>query len=343
MYLSAADSILPAIRRTRTFLFRPFRFGTYLKLCLVALVTEGLGGNSSFSHVGRTERTTTTQTTTVGPPFHFVHPAWFAALLVLMLVVVLISLLVFYLITRLRFAYFHCLVRNTREIAPGWHLYRFQAGRFFLLNIVVGLCFLLLMGIAAVPFIGGFTRLFHEMQAGAHPGVGAILALVLPMIPIILLFVFAGIAADIILRDFMLPHYALENATAGQAWAGVWERIGAQKGSFLAYALLRIVLPIIGMIVLFAILVIPGIIFVALVAMVEVGIHTTFADAGAVRILLMALVGLISAFVAILVGICFGGPLSTATREYAIIFYGGRYQPLGDLLYPPKPATPASA
>ena len=28
--ISAADAISPAIQRTRTFLFRPFRLGTYL-------------------------------------------------------------------------------------------------------------------------------------------------------------------------------------------------------------------------------------------------------------------------------------------------------------------------
>lgn len=360
MYLSAAEAISPAIRRTRTFLFQPFRLGSYLKLCLVALITEGLGGNGNFTRIGHAHRTTT-QTTiyqgglsqgglsqggldpgalTAAPILHF-RPEWIAAAAVFAVVGLVVGLLIFYLITRLRFAYFHCLVHNTRAIAPGWNLYGSQAGRFFWLNIVVALCFLVLMGIAAVPFIGGFTRLFHETQAGRHPDIGSILALVLPLIPLILLFVLAGIAADIILRDFMLPHYALENATAGQAWAGVWDRIAAQKASFFGYALLRIVLPIIGMIVLFAILVIPGVIYVAVVAMVEVGIHTTFAGSAGARILLMGLVGFISFLVALVVGIGFGGPLSTATREYAIIFYGGRYQPLGDILFPP-PATPAS-
>jgi len=29
------------------------------------------------------------------------------------------------------FAYFHCLIHNTKEIRPGWRLYRTQATRFF--------------------------------------------------------------------------------------------------------------------------------------------------------------------------------------------------------------------
>ena len=38
--LSAAQAISPAIERTKQFLFRPFRLGRFLKLTLVALLTD---------------------------------------------------------------------------------------------------------------------------------------------------------------------------------------------------------------------------------------------------------------------------------------------------------------
>ena len=44
--------------------------------------------------------------------------------------------------------------------------------------------------------------------------------------------------------------------------------------------------------------------------------------------------GVIAFGFALLASICIGGPLSTGTREYALIFYGGRYKALGDILYP---------
>jgi hypothetical protein len=335
MYLSAAESILPALQRTRAFLFRPFRLGTYFKLCLVALITEGLGGNSHFSHPSGGGHSHQPQFP--GSP-HF-NPAWIPAIIAIVLVTIAVSFVLFYLITRLRFAYFHCLVHNVREIRPGWHLYRAQAARFFWLNIVVGLCFLLAILVLALPFVSGFWRIAQDMRAGVQPHVGAIIALVLPIIPLILLLLLAAFVTDIVLRDFMLPHYALENATAGHAWAAVWARIRPQKGPFFVYALLRIVLPIIGVIVLFAVLIIPGIVFVAIVAMLEVGIHSALGGAGTP---LMILIGVVSFLIAFVVGVCFGGPLSTATREYALIFYGGRYQSLGDILFPPVAATPAA-
>ena len=51
--ISAVDSVAPAIERTKEFLFRPFKWSTYLKLGLVAIITEGLGSNfhSSSPHV----------------------------------------------------------------------------------------------------------------------------------------------------------------------------------------------------------------------------------------------------------------------------------------------------
>jgi hypothetical protein len=34
--------------------------------------------------------------------------------------------------------------------------------------------------------------------------------------------------------------------------------------------------------------------------------------------------------------------LSTAIREYALLFYGSRYQPLGELLWPPLSTEPGA-
>ena len=162
------------------------------------------------------------------------------------------------------------------------------------------------------------------MAAGGHPNLGVIFALLRPLIPIILLLILVGLAIDLILRDFMLPHFALENATAGQAWTAAWTHIRDEKGSFFAYALLRILLPIVALIVLFIVLIIPAIIFIAVVAVVEVAIHAAFTgSAAAIGIFLQVSIGVLATGVALLVG-SLRGPLSTAIWEYALIFYGGR-------------------
>ena len=331
--ISAADSVSLAIQRTRNFLFRPFDWGTYLKLGLVAIITEGLGGNlNSSSHNGESGGH--------GPIFHSpsnLVPAVVAAIFALALVAVIV-LTVFYLITRLRFAFFHCLVHNVKEIRPGWWFYREQATRFFWMNVVVGFCYLLVVVLISLPFVSGFVRLFKESQRGGHFDVGLMLSLVLPLIPIIFLLVLAGFALDVILRDWILPHYALENATAGEAWSQVLARISAEKRQFFIYALLRLVLPVVAMAALFVVLLLPGLALAGSLAAVEFGLHSTFADvAGASALvgkLLEVFFGVLAFGFAVLASICLGGPLSTGIREYALVFYGGRYQALGEILYP---------
>ncbi len=336
--LSAADAIAPAIQRTRMFLFQPFRWGTFLKLCLVAVVTEGLGnfrssnGGGGGSHGGGP---------VINSPFDL-SPAWIAAMVAMSLLVILLVCFVFYMITRLRFAYFHCLVHNTKEIRPGWESYRPQAMRFFWLNVAVGCCFVLLVGLMLLPFAAGLWRLFRVAQAGGHVDVGSVLTFVLPMIPIILLVIVAGILMDMVLRDWMLPHMALENATAGQAWAAVWDHVSREKGQFFAYALLRLILPILAWIVAFVVLLIPGLILAAALAAIELGIHAAFANAtGAAEVAGVALqvfFGGVAFVFAVLASLCVGGPVSTGLREYALMFYGGRYQRLGDVLSSPRHA-----
>lgn len=339
--ISAADAISPAIRRTKQFLFQPFRLGTYLKLCLVAVITEGLAGNSHYS--GSHTRTSHAPGILHQPVWP--QAGWIAVIVAALALAVVVGCFIFYLITRLRFAYFHCLIHNTKEIRPGWWLYREQATRFFWLNILVGLGFLALVAVLALPFIAGFLAVIRTVQAGGRPDIAAIVALILPLIPIILVVSLLALAVDLVLRDLMMPHYALENATAGEAWRAVWARIRLEKGQFFGYALLRIVLPIVAMIGLFLLLLIPAILFFASTAIIEVAIHATFSGAtGPVSVIGIVLgvgFGAVAAGIAFVVGIGVGGPLSTAIREYALLFYGGRYQRLGDILWPPLAAASA--
>ena len=344
--ISAADSVSLAVQRTRQFLFTNFSWGTYLKLGLVAIITEGLGSNSrssgnSFrnsSKIGAPNMGGSMTPPQFQLPQFNLTPVQIAEIAAAILLVLVLASVIFYLITRLRFAYFHCLTSNTTKISPGWSLYQPQASRFFWLNLVVGLCFLLLVALVAIPFAAGFWHLIQESQNGASLDIPLMLSLVLPLIPIILLIALAAFLSDMILRDWMLPHFALDDASAGEAWSQVLAHIKAEKKQFFVYALLRVALPIVAAVGLFMLLAIPGLILGGAFAAVEFGIHSTFADAtGAstvVGILLQVFFGILAAGFALLAGICLGGPVSTGIREYALVFYGGRYKELGDALYP---------
>jgi hypothetical protein len=141
----------------------------------------------------------------------------------------------------------------------------------------------------------------------------------------------------------MMPHFALDNATAGEAWRQVRARIRVEQRQFLVYAIVRLILPVIASFGLFILMFLPGLMLAGCVAAVEWGVHSVFSGAtGAswlVGVALEVFFGAIAFGFALLAGICLGGPLSTGIREYALIFYGGRYKALGDILYPAS--TPA--
>jgi hypothetical protein len=337
---SAADSVSLAVQRTREFLFRPFNWGTYLKLGLVAIITEGVGSSLRSSSRGGHP---SGAGPTAYPPFN-TTPGTIAVAVAGSLLALFVAMVAFYLVTRLRFAFFHCLINNTKEIRPGWQIYREPATRFFWLNVVVGLCFMLLVVSIALPFAAGFWRLFRGIPPGGHPDIGLLLGLVLPLLPIILLLVLAAVLIDLILRDWILPHFALENATAGEAWGSVWASINAEAKQFFVYVLLRVALPIVAMAVLFIVLIIPGLALAGSIGAIEYGIHSAFADstggAAVTGVILQGFFGVVALGLLLLVSVCLGGPVGTGIREYALMFYGGRYQTLGDILYPPAPQPP---
>src|SRR5262252_8027901 len=104
--ISAADAISPAINRTRQFLFAPpFRWGTFLKVCLVAVVTEGIGISFQSSGGGKGHPSNPPQGKVT---LHFT-PEMIAVIVLASLLLIIVGFAILYLRTRLRFAYFHCL------------------------------------------------------------------------------------------------------------------------------------------------------------------------------------------------------------------------------------------
>jgi hypothetical protein len=341
---SATQALAPAIDRTRRLLFNPFRWGTFLKLCAVAVFTEGFGGNANFSgpsHASHpSAHSPSITTTTFSPSFSpsTLSSGWIAAIVAAIVLVVAISIVLFYLITRLRFSLFYCLVYQVKELRPGWTLYREQANRFFLFHLFVGLVFLVLTILAIAPFAVGLFQVFRSTQAGQHFDIALFLSLFLPLLLIILAIVLVAIAVDIVLRDFMLPHFALEDASPGQAWDQVRIRLAAEKGSFFLYAVLRILLPLAAAIALVMVLAIPMLIVFAILAAIFAGVHILFTGGlEVVGYVFEAIIGLVAVAAGLLLAICFGGPLSVWVRNFALVFYSGRYALLGDVLFPPPP------
>ena len=189
-----------------------------------------------------------------------------------------------------------------------------------------------------------FFDLFRNMPAGGHPDWPHLIGLLLLFIPVVLLLGFVLWTLKVVVEDFMLPHVALDNASIAEAWDAALTRIEAEKGRFFIYLLLRLVLPLLAMMALFLVLAIPLVIVFGIMALAAGGFNWMLADAtgwfAVVRIAGEVFFGVTAIGIGLLVGFSLGGPIATWIRNFALVFYGGRYKALGDLLYPP-PAPPS--
>jgi hypothetical protein len=341
---TAAQAISPAVERTKNYLFRPFKWSTYLKLATVACLTEG--GSSGFNFNFPSGSHTSSGAGNLIPPAFSLSSGTIALIVIGVLACIALCIYLSYLICRLRFAFFHCLAHQTKEIRPGWRLYRTQGMRYFIASLIIGLIFLFVLVLAALPFIFGFVRLYQSSQSGGSFNIGGFFLLLLPLFGIIFCLCLVAYVVNAVLHDFILPHMALENLTVLQSWAVVKTRIGAEKGSFALYLLLRAVLPIAAYIALFIITIIPILIAAGIVVLLIIGFHALLANAsGAMAFIGLSieiLFGIGGIVLGVIVAFCLGGPIATWIRNYALLFYGGRYPALGEILSGPASAAPAT-
>ena len=109
---------------------------------------------------------------------------------------------------------------------------------------------------------------------------------------------------------------------------------------------MRAIVPMAAYIAAFIVMIIPLVIVIGILVLTGVGIHAAFEGATGV----IAFIGIFIEVVLALIGITFGlivafslgGPIATWIRTYALLYYGGRYQALGEILSPPPPAAPVA-
>jgi hypothetical protein len=336
--LSAAQAISPAIERTKQFLFQPFRLGTFLKLTLVALITEG--GMSSCNFTGNLPSGNTPGLNRPIPPMHMPHVNAPTVVIVLgiivlvALIVIPIMLLISYLVIRLRFSFFDCVLRRQHRIGPAWALYHRQAVRYLGLSVCVGAAFWVVLGIAGYAIYQHFKPLFLSLGSENRPGFAEFLPLIGTALLVLLLIGIVGFFVHTALSYFVLPHMALEDASIQDALTDVWNDVEAEPWQYLFFLLLRFLLTLVASILALIALTIPFLVLGG-IGVVLVLILKAFSTGLAFLLGIPAGILLLGLFFLALIGA--SGTIGTFRRNYALLFYGGRYPPLGDILQPPVP------
>ena len=332
--ISASQAVWPALQRTWRCLISPFDRAAFLKLAFIATLTEGTIVSFRFS----VSNELPFDLPSIAPATLF-EPEFISFTLLALALAVFLFFLAIYIVVRLRFAFFHCLLFETKQIGPGWDLYRIPAMRLFKATLAVGLLLLILaalaVGLVALAVVVLFTARTEEGKLDP----GNFLILFFPCIGFALALIAAALTAEVTLHDFILPHMALDNATFGEAWAAVRQRFRGHRDTFLSYIALRLLLPFLATVVLvIAGLIVQWMVF-GVLGMSAAGFNAMLEDAtgwgAGVGILLQILFMLLGIGLGAVLAISLGGPLAVFTRSYALHYYAGHYKPLADRLNPP--------
>ena len=337
--LSASEAVWPALLRTYSDLFRPFKVETFLKLATIATISEGFVVSVRYLVPSAL-------------PFELDLPAWKAFLLApaFLPVTVLGAMALFlagiycvFLATRVRFGFFHCLIHQTRNLRPAMSLYTQEADRFFSACMLVWLSLMALAALAVALFAVAAYGVYATPTPDGKFDLGHFFLLFVPCFLIAVALLLSICFAQVVLNDFILPHMAIEGVPFKRAWTAVRARINANRETFFSYFILRLGMPLLLAIVLGFLAWALGLLVFGVLGMSASGFADMLdgtSDARAyfliVSQVVFLLLGLAAGFV---LTVTFSGPIGVFMRSYALFFYGGHYRALGNLL---EPSTPES-
>src|SRR5271165_4602716 len=354
MPVSAVDCVQPALQHARDQLFTRFQWGQWSRLALVGILAAELhvggcnfgnyGGNwPSGHHKTHSDFLPSSRLPSGWPPFNHAqlseHLAQFFGLIVIGVFVAIVLAFVFlYINSVFRFILFDSVLRRHCSIGDGWQRWRRAGGRFFLWQIVfqisASLFLAILVGVPiAMALAAGWTTNLRE-----H--VGPLILLVVLFGGLFLLFVLAAVAVQVLARDFLVPIMALEDLDFADGWHRLLALIQPEKGRYVIYLLLKLVLSIaaailFGIVALVPTLVVAVPVIVAVFAGKAAGVEwnvTTISLTIIVGSLLLLLLIYLIALVCV--------PATVFFPAYALYFLASRYPVLDAQLHPAPPPAP---
>jgi hypothetical protein len=357
--VSAVESISPAFARTKQMLFRPFHFGLWARLAVVALITGeagGVGGGGGSIPNFNTNRggdnhwarhlanpwASRWSDRWAGAAHLFSASGWeemqpYFGLIVLGVGLALaVMLLWIYSDCIYRFILLDAVVSGQCRLREGWRRWRDAGRRYFLWVVAFGFGSSVLMGVmVGVPVLLAYRAGWFEkpdQNLGALIGGGILLVLVAIALVAVLAIV------DLFGRDFLVPVMAFEDVGSLEGWERLREMMGAEKLAYAGYVLMKIVLAMGGAIIFSIIDLI--VILILLIPLGLLGLAGYFIGKGAgftwdisTELLLAALGLLVLAGILYVVGFVYA-PGLVFFQSYTLEFFAPRYGPLGSKMSP---------
>lgn len=353
MAVSATEAMNPAFDHAKAQLLRPFRFGQWARLALVGLLAgelSGGGGGGNFHiptppyHLPHPHSSSPVIHSAFPQPF-MQHPGLTAgAVFALVLVSLVIIFILAYVSSVMRFILFDSVLTRECHIREGWAKHSRETSHgwdLFVWQIAVGLIFLAFMLIAfGIPigavFAFGWFSHARDRVIELVLGGGSLLIAFLAMIV-------GGLLVHVITKDFVVPQMALENITASEGWRRLWASMKFEKGEYIRYIVMKIVLAIaVG--IAETIVTFIGVIILLLPLAIAVGAAIFGGkaagltwNAGTISIAVVA--GTVAFAALMFVVALLHVPTIVYFPAYAMYFFAPRYAPLAAVLW----SRPANA
>ncbi len=269
------------------------------------------------------------------------HLGQFVGLIVVAICALIVLSVVFlYINSVFRFILFGSVLRRECSIGGGWSKWRRAGGRFFLWQIVFLISTWLLLAILiglplALAFAGGWMKDLRE-----HVGrliIGGIL-----LLGLFAVFALAAAVVQVLAKDFLVPLMALEDLDFADGWRRLLAMIGREKGRYIVYLLLKLVLSIAAAILFSIIAIIPALFIFIPAAVAVIAAHEAGMGWNVTTISLAIILGIVLFFLLIYLVALVCVPATVFFPAYAMYFLAARYPTLDALLHPaPVPAPPA--
>ena len=355
MPLSAVDCVQPALQHTRAQLFTRFRLGQWSRLALVGILAAELHvGGCGFPNLG-SHWPRLPQKSHGGlwpssalpwgfPPFNPAqipaHLGQFIGLIVVAIFAAAVFSFVFlYINSVFRFILFDSVLRRECSISQGWGKWRRAGGRYFLWQIVLQIAtWLFLLVLIGVPLALAFAA---GWMTDLRQHAGRLIIAAILLVGLFVVFVLAIAVVQVLAKDFLVPIMALEDLDFADGWHRLLATIRPEKGRFVVYLLLKLVLSIAAGI-LFSIVAIIPVLFVMIPAVVAV-VAGKAAGIGwdVTTISLVIILGTVLLFLLIYLIALVSVPATVFFPAYALHFLASRYPKLDVLLNPaPAPLVP---
>jgi hypothetical protein len=222
-----------AFELTRKILFQPFDITKWFVIGFAAwLATFCNGAGFNYRSYGKGNWDWDWRAHHHGPPFS-IHdaPPWVIPLILFgSLVGLALVALLLWLNSRGRFIFTDCIVRNRGAIAEPWREFREEGNRYFVFQIVVTLCCLVLFGGLAFLFVMNWYSGWAVVPLALLILFGVALVLV-------------AIVVGIVMR-FMVPVMYRRRCGAMEAFRDVWSLVSGYPGVFILFVLFYILLSI---------------------------------------------------------------------------------------------------